>query len=87
LSVYLGLGSYVFQGTSVEDERTIEEYIPYGEELEGYWNYVYWGYAKGEARGFILFQERVGKLILNILHQRIVESIHFIVGEDPSFNG
>ena len=56
LSVSIGQGYYVYKTYSLGRGINTKE-IDYNEQFEGVWNYIYFGYKKGKASGYVLFND------------------------------
>ncbi|CAD8190751.1 unnamed protein product [Paramecium octaurelia] len=88
LACVLTQESYEFQTLSLKDD------IPFS-NLEGQWNYVYFGYKRqgdnGVAKGYIQFgvDGEIEEVAFTVYHDFLVEYVEFIVGKTsaPLFNG
>lgn len=66
----------------------------YGDDLEGYWNYVSFSYKRtqsgGIAKGYVMFSKRVGEVSFDVTHDLIIDYLEFYIGKEhnlPLFNG
>ncbi|CAK81196.1 unnamed protein product (macronuclear) [Paramecium tetraurelia] len=88
LACVLTQESYEFQTLNLKDD------IPFT-NLEGQWNYVYFGYKRqgdtGVAKGYIQFgvDGEIEEVAFTVYHDFLVEYVEFIVGKTsaPLFNG
>ena len=70
--------------------------MKYNDELEGRWNYLYFGYKRagksGTAKGYCWFSEsdRLEEVIISAEHDYLIDYYHFKIGKEfkyPAFNG
>jgi hypothetical protein len=102
LAVFVGRGFYHF-ATYSNSEPNIFQNIPYGTDLDGKWNYIYFGYKRtsmkvGNANGFVQFHTGISQqtdFALNeIIHNALQSYLYFSVGSSgtkfkqvSAFNG
>lgn len=95
LAIMLGSGYYQFLTYKNDPKTGVSHNIEYGSKLEGWWNYVYFGYKRtglvGQAKAFIQFgpDGNVEEGVLNVNHDFMNEYMEFVVGKSnvPFFNG
>jgi hypothetical protein len=94
LAVWVGAGFYHFATYSLPDTSNLAKNLPYDDALEGWWNYLYFGYSKSEqrARGFLYFSstDQVKDIEIEADHDYIDDYFHFTMRKEfsyPFFNG
>ncbi|CAD8145403.1 unnamed protein product [Paramecium pentaurelia] len=88
LAVTLSKDAYEFYTYKAKDEIEFNN-------IEGSWNYVYFGYKRvgtnGIAKGYVQFglEGEIKEIVFDILHDFLLEYVEFVIGKSqaPLFNG
>ena len=84
LSVFVGLGFYQFSTytTKPKLQGGVTKEVSYGDQLEGAWNYVYFGYRRGTAKGFVLFGQQVQECEFSVTHFFVNEYLELVIQKE-----